>query len=485
MAARFEGETVRWLEALHRDGSLAGLGDRTLLERFLGGADGSGELAFEVLVRRHGPMVFSTCRGVLRDEQGAEDAFQATFLILARRASAIRDRDRLAPWLGRVARRIALRSRAEAARRGRVERLVPVDAADEATNPAEVGQEAALVAAEIDRLPEADRQVLRLTYWQGRTYEEAATLLSWPIGTVRSRLSRARDRLKGRLTRLGLAPGVGLADLRPPAEALVLRTLRAASRAVELSAAVEAGMVPASVAALVDGELAMMATTPWKTLAALLLAGGAATAGMATLAIRNGESPTRPEVAQTPETPKAKPAPAAKADRKSILENGGIEDEKEGKPEGWAEGAEVDGVEYLWTRDAGHEGKSSLRIKKTARRYFPIAQWTQEVERRGELPRLKVSAWVKTDKATKGLLDVQFLDAKGKWSHAWAAYVGPKETGKPPVTHDWKLHEGVVAIPPGTKRMHVGAQVYGPGTYWFDDVAAEYTDEPATDPISP
>src|ERR1700733_2772636 len=124
MAARFQGETLRWLETLNRDGSFARLGDGPLLERYLNGPDGSGELAFEALVRRHGPMVLSLCRGVLRDEHDAADAFQATFLVLARRASNIRDRDRLATWLGRGARRIALRSRAEAARRAALERRI-------------------------------------------------------------------------------------------------------------------------------------------------------------------------------------------------------------------------------------------------------------------------------------------------------------------------------------------------------------------------
>ena len=103
-----------------------------------------------------------------------------------------------------------------------------------------VGLEAAsLVRAEVDRLPEADRLLLQLTYWQGKTYEEAAALLSWPIGTVRSRLSRVRERLRGRLARLGLAPVLAVAgsaapveeaSAAQPPEALILRTVRAATR---------------------------------------------------------------------------------------------------------------------------------------------------------------------------------------------------------------------------------------------------------------
>ena len=122
MAARPNGDTLRWLDTIHREGSFARMTDGQLLGRFLERPDAASQVAFEALVRRHGPMVLSLCRGVLRDEHDADDAFQATFLVLARRASNIRDRDRLATWLGRVARRIALRSRAEASRRAALER---------------------------------------------------------------------------------------------------------------------------------------------------------------------------------------------------------------------------------------------------------------------------------------------------------------------------------------------------------------------------
>src|SRR5262249_34910246 len=134
---------------------------------------------------------------------------QATFLVLARRAATLRDRGRLATWLGRVARRIALRSREEAAHRRALEgRRVDFDVeVREASAAALVADNSAATGrAEVDRLPELDRLRMRLTYWQGKPYEQAAAVLSWPIGTVRSRLSRARERLRGRLTRRGLAP---------------------------------------------------------------------------------------------------------------------------------------------------------------------------------------------------------------------------------------------------------------------------------------
>jgi RNA polymerase sigma-70 factor (ECF subfamily) len=152
-------------------------------------------------------------------------------------------------------------------------------------------------------------------------------------------------------------------------------------------------------------------------------------------------------------------------------------------PSAWTKGATIPGVKYLWSRDTGHTGKASLCLKKTAQRYFPIAQWIQKVDQKGDSPRLRVSAWVKADQVTKAILDAQFLDSKGGWSHAWAAYIGPKDPDKPPFTHDWKRYEGVVTIPPGTKQIIIAPQIYGPGTVWFDDLGAEYTHDPATDPV--
>ena len=502
MAARLDGDTLRWIDTLNREGSFARMTDGQLLERFLERPGPASQVAFEALVRRHGPMVLSLCRGVLRDEHDAADAFQATFLVLARRASNIRDRDRLATWLGRVARRIALRSRAEVARRASLERRISVNDSNAAPAPVDISrlEAASLVRAEVDRLPEADRLLLQLTYWQGKTYEEAAGMLSWPIGTVRSRLSRARERLRRSLTRLGLAPVPAVTGPEAPAEdapvvqpagVLILQTVRAATRHPGgIRSAVEAGSIPATVASLVNGELSTMATTSWKSVAALLILGGTATAGAVSLALR-GPDPGTAEppmlVVAPPATPQARPAPQAKkADGKSLLANGDVEEAAgDDSPRAWTSGATIPGVEYLWSRDSVHGGKASLRLKKTAQRYFPIAQWSQKVDHRSDSPRLKVSAWVKADRATKAILDAQFLDGSGKGSHAWVAYIGPKEPEKPPVTHDWKRYEGVVAIPPETKQILIAPQIYGPGSVWFDDLDARYTDEPATDPTAP
>jgi RNA polymerase sigma-70 factor (ECF subfamily) len=107
----------------------------------------------------------------------------------------------------------------------------------------------------------------------------------------------------------------------------------------------------------------------------------------------------------------------------------------------------------------------------------------EAAHRQGDNPRLKVSAWVKAEQAGKAILDAQFINGDGEWSHAWVAYIGAREANDPPVSHDWKRYEGIVALPPGTRRIIIAPQIYGPGTVWFDDLDAEYTNDPTTDPI--
>jgi RNA polymerase sigma factor (sigma-70 family) len=484
MAARLKNNALHWLNTLNREGAVAQLSDSQLLEHFLGQTGAASEAAFEVIVRRHGPLVLSLCRGVLRNDHDADDAFQATFLVLARRAMSIRDRDRLGTWLSRVARRIALRSRGDAARRDALERRFNANDPETASVDVVELETASLIRSEVDRLPEADRLLLQMTYWECKTYEEAAALVSWPIGTVRSRLSRVRERLRGSLTRLGLARVLTLtgsmvlvkkASAAQPSEALILHTVHATTRyAGGLTAAIDAGMVPATVAVLVNGELATMTTISWKSVAVLLFFGGTVTASVLTLAARS-------PVERTGEMPRL--ASQEKEGSKSLLSNGSAEDAKGGSPRAWTAGASIPGVEYIWSRDTGHAGKASLCLKKTAQRYFPIAQWTQKVDHKGDSPRLKVSAWVKADKAGKAILDAQFINGDGKWSHAWVGYIGAKEANDPPVSHDWKRYEGIVAIPPGTKQIVIAPQIYGPGTVWFDDLDAEYTNNPVTNPI--
>ena len=161
----------------------------------------------------------------------------------------------------------------------------------------------------------------------------------------------------------------------------------------------------------------------------------------------------------------------------NILKNSDIETGDK-TPEGWQQGAAIEGVAYSWDKKVAFEGKGSLCIQKTAQRYFPIAQWSQTVDRQGRSPALRVSAQVKAENMTKAILDVAFLDEDGTGlSHQWAAYVGGDTYGGgAPRTYDWTLYSGKVEIPPRAKKLCVGLQVYGPGKIWFDDVRAGYAE---------
>jgi RNA polymerase sigma factor (sigma-70 family) len=171
------------------------LTDRQLLERFV---RGRSETAFAALVERHGALVLAVCRRVLDHVQDAEDAFQATFLVLARKAPAVRWQEEISDWLHAVAYRTALKARGEAARRrGRERPLVDLPAPE--TNADLAWQELRpLLDEEVRRLPEKYRAPLVLCYFEEKTYTEAAHILGVAEGTVSSRLARARDRLRVR-----------------------------------------------------------------------------------------------------------------------------------------------------------------------------------------------------------------------------------------------------------------------------------------------
>jgi RNA polymerase sigma factor (sigma-70 family) len=179
-----------------RSRSGGGISDADLLERFIQDKD---EAAFELIVWRHGPLVLGTCRRVLRDEQDAEDAFQATFFALARKATTIGSGQSLSAWLFKVAYRIALRARSLQARRQREGELVEEPVAAASPEPADLlaGKELGPVLdKQINRLPEKYRNVFILCVLEGKTNEEAAQELGCPRGTVLSRLARARERLR-------------------------------------------------------------------------------------------------------------------------------------------------------------------------------------------------------------------------------------------------------------------------------------------------
>src|SRR5581483_8688710 len=184
--------------------------DRLLLARF---ARSREQAAFAEIVRRHGPLVWGVCRRLLRQEQDAEDAFQATFLVLARKAGALRWRESVGGWLHEVARRTALKARA-AARRHDGERQADAMRHARETAPAAAPELREVLDAELAGLPNHYREPLLLCCVQGLTNAEAARRLGCPAGTVKSRLARGRELLRDRLVRRGVAlPAGALAAL--------------------------------------------------------------------------------------------------------------------------------------------------------------------------------------------------------------------------------------------------------------------------------
>ena len=209
MASNVSGVAFRSIRALFSAGRVGGLTDQELLEGFTSRDGDDAELAFASLVERHGPMVLRVCRTVLRDAHEAEDAFQATFLILALKARSIRGRDSLTSWLYSVAYNVAATARSSAARRRSHELKAgqsrPIAFTEDARD--DLGP---LIHEELDRIPERYRAVLVLCCLEGLTQHQAAQQLGWPLGTVQSRLARGRERLRARLARRGLAPSTAV-----------------------------------------------------------------------------------------------------------------------------------------------------------------------------------------------------------------------------------------------------------------------------------
>lgn len=248
--------------------------DGELLQEFAGGKD---ESAFAALMRRHGPLVLGVCRRVLGDAHDAEDVFQATFLVLVKKAGGLDRRGSLGPWLYTVAYHLALRARTHLARRRAEQREVGDVAAQDPPNDLHWNELRGVLDEEMSRLPEKYRAPVVLCYLEGKTSEQAAEQLGWPKGTVFTRLTRARDLLRQRLTRRGLA--LAAAALVPALEQQASAAVPGALHTATLQAALlvaagqesAAGLTP-SVVALVEGGLHKMLVAKMKFTVALLLA---------------------------------------------------------------------------------------------------------------------------------------------------------------------------------------------------------------------
>ncbi|HBI43829.1 MAG TPA: hypothetical protein DDY78_13415 [Planctomycetales bacterium] len=289
-----------------------GATDASLLERFVAGRD---EAAFELLLWRHGPMVLSVCRRMLRCDHDAEDAFQASFLLLARKAGAIRHREAVAGWLYQTACRIALRARVTARKRP-----VAIPPGAEPTAPDSETDAIwrdlrPVLDEEVGRLPEKYRLPIILCYLQGRTYAEASQELKCPRGTVAIRLQRARELLRGRLTRRGLALSAAttavLAAERTVSAALPAVLVHTTLKAALLFAAGKAvaGAVSSQALTWTQGVLRTMFLSKIKILAAVALLMGATGTGAGLLMSLKAEAPP---TAKTDPPPAANKAEAAK-----------------------------------------------------------------------------------------------------------------------------------------------------------------------------
>ncbi len=326
---------LRQVGRLWTGGAVSGFSDTQLLERFVTGGDPS---EFEVLMARHGPMVLNVCRRIVNDPNDAEDAFQATFLILVKKSNSFRGQVALGPWLYQVAHRVAIRANTAAARRRAYERRAGQMAkAITTSGPAASNESLQALHEEIARLPDNLRRVIILCDLQRVPQAQAAGELHWSERTLQRRLSEGREQLKARLTRRGFAREGGMLTTLFFCEARVAIPAawsEATLRAVVATAnqAVTVGLVSASARKLTQEVLTMMLFQKLKMvsatlLAAVLLAWGASAALILpreqpseTSSVRHAP-PLRPRVvaAALPAPPTANAAPATTLARGRVV----------------------------------------------------------------------------------------------------------------------------------------------------------------------
>jgi RNA polymerase sigma factor (sigma-70 family) len=344
--------------------------DRDLICRFAADND---EAAFEVLFRRHGPMVLAAARRVLGNSHDAEDVCQATFLVLAKKAGTEKWRTTVAPWLHRTAHLMALKARTAAARRAKREGK----AAKAAGNPlAEMsGQDLmAVLDAEILALPGVLREPIVLCYLEGATRDEAADRLGCPLSTLKNRLERGRDRLHAALVRRGLGLSTVLLGT------LLVRSNRAAGtelfaqRTASAAAAIAGGRPPVvadSVRQLIEGTA--MTRLKLKALIGVVLLGGLV-ASTGAIAGRGGDNPPAKEPPAKEAAKPVEPVPAAKGEmRVTVLD-------PDGKP---LSGANVQ--VGIWTDEPGFKSNqdvetdaSGVATAKLPKSYNIVRLWADK-----------------------------------------------------------------------------------------------------------
>ncbi|WP_406699753.1 sigma-70 family RNA polymerase sigma factor [Singulisphaera sp. Ch08] len=381
MARAVLGTAFEHLRYIFGVGSIAGLGDRELLVRYSGSKD---EVAFEALVNRHGPMVLATCRAILRNEHDVEDAFQATFLILTRKAGSIRGGDALGGWLHRVAYRASVQASVEAMRRRRKEAEASVMNPHDGSCPGpETDHEwKPILHEEIDRLPEGHRLPVVLCDLEGLTYEQAAEQLGWTLPTLRCRLAKARQRLRRRLTHRGVT-ALGAGSLLAPRGATASPTTTVVPPTLVRATLVMAMGGPASNGAMLLTQTLLRGMLMTKIKLVATAAGLAVLALTAASVIAAGGGPPEPPIpklkpkAPAPQATQTEPAPSKPAE---TVEVRGVVVAPDGHPVAGAavRGAFFDRKSATPQATSGPDGRFTIHLPKPGREiagYTAIYPW--------------------------------------------------------------------------------------------------------------
>jgi RNA polymerase sigma factor (sigma-70 family) len=459
------GTVLRQLRALVR-ATDEGASDRELLERFLGRRE---ETAFVALLKRHGPMVLRVCRRVGGNEHDAEDAFQATFLLLARKADSIRKRESVASWLHGVAQRLALEARGREIRRQARERRA-ADMRKTSTGSDTAWQELQATLDEaLGQVPERYRTPLLLCYLEGKTQEEAARQLDCPLGTVRSRLARGRERLKVLLERRGVRLSIATLAVTLPAAgasaALPAPLLEGTARAALAYAAGKGtAFVSARAAALLEQGLKTLAAAKLKTAMLLGVILGVLSLGAGTLAHRVLAVPPAAAVA-APEAPKeaTKKSPATSREKpepgnpqKTTLRGHvfGVD----GKPLAGASLLLVGkGDERVTLGLTGADGRFAVQVPEERKDQFLIAR----AEGAGidflDLSALDLAKEVELRLVPDWVIRGQILDTQGRpvagvglTVHQVGVYAG---NSVDPFLAEWKKRHFMHGLPGGVKHL--------------------------------
>lgn len=332
MANVVPGAALEQIRHLFAAGTVAGLSDAQLLDRFRAGRDTS---AFEALVTRHGPMVLAVCRGVLRDPHDAEDAFQATFLVLVRKAGTIRGCDALGGWLHKVAHRVAREANAASARRHAHEREAGrMAAASSSSGSATRDERLSALHEEIARLPEKHRLPVVLCELEGIPQAQAAWQLRWSERTLRRRLAEGRERLRSRMDRRGLGTAGAMIGtlLASEAKAAVSAAWRETTIRAALAVALQAattGVVSVAAGKLTHEVLKTMLLQKIKLASAALLG-----AGLLAWEVSAALSPRGDEPPETREARASAPVstPIKKDETMGRIDVGGRVLDPDGKP---------------------------------------------------------------------------------------------------------------------------------------------------------